>query len=74
MNKTGIKATGTVCCPIMLGTPRANVGCIRERCALYSDDWSSCSLNSDVIHNAVRTAIVDAAVEIIRSYREEDRR
>ena len=59
---------GRLACPLVRDRE-----CLGIRCALYSDDWKACSLSCDAIHNAVRTAITDAAVEIIKSYREEAR-
>ena len=57
---------GRLACPLGRGRE-----CLGIRCALWSDDWKACSLSCDAIHNAVRTAITDAAVEIIKCYRTE---
>ena len=47
--------------------------CYNDRCALWSDDWNACSLSCHAIHNAMRTALTDAAVEVIKAYVDDGR-
>ena len=42
--------------------------CCETRCALWCDNWLGCSLSEFAIQNSVRTAVADAAVEIIQAY------
>lgn len=44
--------------------------CRGERCALWDDDWTLCSLNSGSRYSSIRAAVCDAAVEVIGEYRE----
>lgn len=39
--------------------------CRGERCALWDDDWALCSLSSGNRYSSIRTAVCDAAVEMI---------
>ena len=41
-------------------------------CAWYNDDWRCCSVSAVGIYNQVFDAATDAAVEVIRAYKEED--
>ena len=45
--------------------------CRGERCALWDDDWTLCSLNYGSVYSSVRAAVCDAAVEVIGEYRGE---
>ena len=45
--------------------------CRGERCALWDDDWTLCSLSSGSRYSSIRTAVCDAAVEVMGEYRGE---
>ena len=45
--------------------------CRGERCALWDDDWTLCSLSSGSRYSSIRTAVCDAAVEVMGEYRRE---
>ena len=47
-----------------------NGPCLGARCALWSDDARACVLAPDSIHLLVRTAVTDAAVDIMTHYKE----
>lgn len=42
--------------------------CRGERCALWDDDWALCSLSSGSRYSGIRTAVCDAAVEVMGEY------
>ena len=42
--------------------------CRGERCMIWDDDWRVCSLNNGSLYSMVRTAVCDAAVEVIGHY------
>ena len=44
--------------------------CRGERCALWDDDWVLCSLSSGSRYSGIRTAVCDAAVEVMGEYGE----
>lgn len=46
--------------------------CRGEWCALWDDDWMLCSLSSGSRYSSIRTAVCDAAVEVMGSAREND--
>ena len=64
--KTKVNADGLITgplCPFKTNTP-----CLGTRCAIYNDDLLCCTLASDSLHLLARTAITDAAVEIVGQY------
>lgn len=48
------------------GSPSAAESAVR--CALWDDDWMLCSLSSGSRYSGIRTAVCDAAVEVIGEY------
>ena len=42
--------------------------CRGEQCMIWDDDWQVCSLNNGSLYSMVRTAVCDAAVEVIEHY------
>ena len=42
--------------------------CRGERCALWDDDWTLCSLNSGSRYSGIRAAVCDTAVEVMGEY------
>ena len=45
--------------------------CRGERCALWDDDWTVCSLSSGSRYSGVRAAVCNAAVEVMGEYGEK---
>ena len=46
--------------------------CRGERCALWDDDWTLCSLSSGSQYSGIHAAVCDAAVEVMKSMGEND--
>ena len=42
--------------------------CRGERCALWDDYWTLCSLNSGSWYSGIRAAVCDAAMEVMGEY------
>ena len=47
--------------------------CSRKGCALWNDDLDTCGLSAVSLHLLVKTAITDAAVEIMRTMGDDRR-
>ncbi len=60
------EATGP--CPF-----RTEGQCSRKGCALWNDDLGTCGLSAVSLHLLVKTAITDAAVEIMRTMGDDRR-
>lgn len=50
--------------------PVSRKACLAGSCMLWDEDWECCSMHAMSLHNQIRTAITDAAVEISGAYRE----
>ncbi len=42
--------------------------CRGDQCALWNDDWRECSLSCVSLYSGIRSAMCDAAVEVIGHY------
>ena len=59
-----IKRTRPLLCPM------TRLECMKDDCALYDEERRLCGLDALSLYSSIREAATDAAVEVIRAYRE----
>lgn len=49
---------------------RASRACCGSLCALWDEDYCACAMSPLSLYNQIRDAVTDAAVDVVRAYRE----
>ena len=50
--------------------PMSRQECLRHDCAIFDDETDLCAMDPAGMYTRIREAATDAAVEVIRAYRE----